>query len=213
MEGLNDSNNELERPYVAVKRTDSIIEVRICYEGVEQDIYLFYHKRAKCWYNVKKEQVDPKLYYTTLCDTVPTYTERYLYNDTIMEYKYDLENACDKSMESLTFITKNNVIRLNLPENFYINSKLDFDILKQVVVNYRECFPYNDGKINHRNKNYTYYNKIIKDDSTFFYENDGMNNYKLGCLIDVKKYNSLGEFDPHKGISVMSKMKIENLCK
>lgn len=213
MVGVDENKQELEKPYVAIKRNDSTIVVRICYEGKEQDKFLIYHNKGRYWYNVKKEQIDPKLYYTTLSDTLPIFTERYFYNDTIMEYNYYIEVTRDKSLQSLTFITRNNVISLTLPAAFHIKKNRRFDELKQITNSYKDEFPYDDGEINHRDKNYTYYNKIIKGDSVFLYENDGKKNYKLGCLDDIRVFNSLGEFDPKKSKGVMSKMKLDELCK
>lgn len=46
------------------------------------------------------------------------------------------------------------------------------------------------------------------------YENDGNKDYKLGCLDNVIVFNSLGEFDPKNGKSVViGKMKLDELCK
>lgn len=213
MMGVDKNRQELKSPYVAITRNDSTIVVKICYEGKEQDKFLIYHNKGKYWYNVKKEQIDPKLYYTTLSDTLPIFTERYLYNDTIMEYNYYIDENRDKSLQSLTFKTRNNEIRLTLPTGFRISKNNRFEELKQIMNGFRNNFPYDDGKINHRDKNYTYYTKIVKGDSVFLYENDENKNYKSDCLDDVIVFNSLGEFDPKNGKSVMGKMKLDELCK
>jgi len=214
MKGVNSNGEKLQKPYVAIIKNDSAITVRICYSnGKEKDKYIYYQNKGGYWYSIIKDQVDPKLYFTTLCDTVPFYTERYFYNDTIMEYSYYLRNGHKKSLEQLVLKTRNSMIEFNLSANFRIRQNKKFADLKQEIIDYKEKYPYDDRELAHRDKNYIFYNKVLQGDSIFLYENDGKMNYKLGCLKDIRICNSLGEFDPTKSENIALVKNMRVICK
>jgi len=213
MKGVKIKSGKLQEPYVAIKKSDSTIIVRICYRGKEQDKYIYYKNKGGYWYSIIKDQVDPKLYFTTLCDTVPFYIEKYFYNDTIMEHSYYLENGFKKSLEQLVFKTRNNIVEFNLSANFRIRQNKKFADLKQEIIDYKEKYPYDDRELAHRDKNYIFYNKVLRGDSIFLYENDGKMNYKLGCLKDIRICNSLGEFDPKKSEDIALINNMMGICK
>jgi len=173
---------------------------------------IMYIKKGIYWYNIKREQVDPKLYFTTKCDTVPYYTEKFIYNDTIMTYSYYME-LNKKYSQSLQFETKNNIFWLSLNINFNVDEKNKFIQLKNQFVNYKTKFPFRNNSI--RQEQYShFYNKYNIKDSLFIYEFDEKKTYKLGCLNDARKLNSLGEFDPRLGVSILSELlQKEERCK
>ncbi|WP_139261322.1 hypothetical protein [Bacteroides luti] len=214
MKGVNSNDEKPQKPYVAIIKNDSAITVRICYSnGKEKDKYIYYQNKGGYWYSIIKDQVDPKLYFTTLCDTVPFYTERYFYNDTIMEYSYYLRNGHKKSLEQLVFKTRNSMVEFNLSTTFRIRQNKKFEDLKHEIIDYKEKYPYDDRELAHRDKNYIFYKKVLQGDSIFLYENDGKMNYKLGCLKDIRICNSLGEFDPNKSENIALVKNMRVICK
>ncbi len=211
--GINSNNGELGNPYVAVKKTKNTVIVKICNRNEKDDRFIIYINNGKYWYNEKREQTDPKLYDTTLWDTVPHYTEKYIFNDTIMEYSYYLErNRKNKYSETLEFITKKNSIEFSSSLILGEKSIDKFEQLKNTIVNYKNSTPYYISNI-HQNKYYNFYNKRLEGDTLFIYEKSDHSIYKLGCLYKAIILNSLGEFDKEHGTSITSGIKEKERCK
>lgn len=132
-------------PYAMVKRNTDTIRVLLCFADTTQNQSIIYINKGKYWYNIKKRQTDPILYYVTLCDTVPTYTERYIQNDTIWEYEYDIENSILKS-RSLIRHTRNNEVHISVPNTFRISESNRLDSIKNFISHHPEKYPYFTSK-------------------------------------------------------------------
>lgn len=197
LEGVKPTEGKLRVPYVKISRNDSLIIVILCYEGKEPDKYLFYHNKGKFWYNINKDQVDPKLYFTTLCDTVPRFTERYIFNDTIMEYGYDLEQLYKMSSKTLIFKTKRNKIYIDLPSEFKIGNILRFEKLKSEVIEYKNIYLNQGNKKVETDKDYCLYDKVRRGDTLYMYEMFNTDEIDPSFRYEVRLYNSLGEIDPN----------------
>ena len=183
-------------PYAMVKRNDDTIRVLLCFADTTQNQSIVYINKGKYWYNLKKYQTDPILYYFTLCDTVPTYTERYIQNDTIWEYEYEIENFILES-NSLTRHTRNDKVWISVPDTFRISESNRLDSIKNFISLYSEKYPYHNSK-KYQPIYYSYYNKILRNDTLYIYEKPAGTNYRLGKLRAVYKMSNLGVIDMYR---------------
>lgn len=233
LKGVN-SNKEIVNPYVIIKREKDTITVRICrsygfvskllnYISSKNPKYvnlgdygnngelIKYINKGKYWYNITKEQTDPRLYFTTECDTVPYYTEKFIYNDTILRYGYYMDDNDKKGTENFTLITRNNEICLS-PGSFRLSPESKFIQLKNLFADYKHKYPNYISE--HQKSSYTFHNKVLKGDTLFLYKyDDKKRNYRFGCLDDVYILNSLGEFKRNYDHNFLSEIKKEDLCK
>lgn len=196
-------------PCVAVKTEKDTINV-IVYYLFQKNRHLKYVNKGDCWYNLTIEQIDPKLYATTKCDTVPHYFEKFIYNDTILRYGYYLERNAAKTSEGLEIETRNNLIYIS-PKSFDLQKKNNFIRLKDFTVNYKSKYPYYEPSF--QESFYQFYNKLISGDTLSIYENDGKHNYRLGCLQGKYLLNSLGEFDNYRLRSIHYYWKAKDRCR
>ena len=193
-------------PYAMVKRNDDTIRVLLCFADTTQNQSIVYINKGEYWYNLKKYQTDPILYYFTLCDTVPTYTERYIQNDTIWEYKYNIRNSILESI-SLTRHTRNNEVYISVPDTFRISESNRLDSIKNFISLYSEKYPYYTSK-KIQPIHYSYYNKILRNDTLYIYEKPAGTNYRLGELFAVYKMSNLGIIDMYRGGSIIYEAKV-----
>jgi hypothetical protein len=209
LKGIDNWNWRLKiPPYVAIRTEKDTINV-IIYYLLQKNKYLKYVNKGNCWYNLTIEQIDPKLYATTKCDTVPHYCEKFIYNDTILRYNYYLEQNNKKTNEGLEIETRNNIIYIS-PENFDLQKKNNFILLKNLICNYKTKYPYFEPI--HQKCYFHYYNKLISGDTLSIYENDGKHNYRLGCLHGKYLLNSLGEIDNYRLRSIHYNWKAKGRC-
>lgn len=201
---------KLKTPFVAIKFTHDTIFMLV-YENQKQTQKLEYLNNISYWYSIKKEQIDPKLAENCKCDTTPRYIEKFIYNDTILEYSYYLERTNSKFSESLTVFTRNNNIHIS-PVRFNIQEKSKFAQLKEIVNNYKIKYPY--SKPGYVQKSYYEIEyRFYKGDTVFVYENDGNPKYKIGYLRAVYVLNSLGEFGSKHNKNILYKVKKRDLYK
>ena len=193
---------QLKEPYVAVKNGKDTISVLIC-EKLKKEILIEYINYGDYWYNFKKEQkeYDPKCE----CDTTPHFTESFIYNDTIMEYSYYLKSSIEKLNELLKFSTTKNEIWLLSKTGFHVSKNDKFHQLKLLLVNYKTNFKNYEPSL-YQKQYYHSYSKLLKNDTLFVRENVGNKTNKFGSLVDVRKLNSLGLFDPDKGASLLNEV-------
>ena len=200
----------LKSPFVALKYTSDSISVLVYDQSKFIERHL-YQKKNSYWFSIKREQIDPKIAETCKCDTTPRFIERFIYNDTILEYTYYLNEINNKSVESLAVFTKNKNIYIS-PEKFDISEKRKFEQLKEIIQNYNVKYPYfKPGK-----PQISYYEteeKIFKGDTLFIYEKNGNPNYKIGCLQSVFILNSLGEFGGKYDTDILYKIKESERCR
>ncbi|MDR3652964.1 MAG: hypothetical protein P4L34_08345 [Paludibacter sp.] len=193
---------QLKEPYVAVKNGKDTISVLI-YEKLKKKILIEYINYGDYWYNFRKEQLkyDPKCE----CDTAPHYIESFIYNDTIMEYSYYLKDGIEKSNELLKFSTIKNEIWLLSSTGFHVSTSDKFHQLKLLLVDYKTNFKNYEPSL-YQKQYYHSYSKLLKNDTLYVRENVGNKTNKFGNLVDVRKLNSLGMFDPDKGASLLNEV-------
>ena len=200
LKGVRYGNQEIKEPFVGVKVERDIISVLIC-DKYNSRILFKYLKHGDFWFNLKKfqQEYDPNCH----CDTTPHYTERYIYNDTIMEYEYYLVHGTKKIGEHLIFNTKKNINYLSSSEGFPVNKDDKFLQFKRILIDYKNNFKPYKPSVSQKH-NYSLYLKVTVKDTLFIYYSIGTKSWKSGSLIDVRKLNSLGDFDPDKGISILN---------
>lgn len=200
LKGVRYGNAEIKEPFVGVKVEKDSISVLIC-ESFKKQILLKYINYGDYWFNLKKIQ-EP--YYPELkLDTTPHYTERFIYNDTIMEYGYDLKQGTKKIGEELDFKTKKNIISLVSSDGFPVDKSDKFYQLKRILINYKVDFKSYEPSI-YQKRYYDILLKTLVKDTLFIYDGVTTKSWKSGSLRDVLKLNSLGEFNPVRGVSILN---------
>jgi len=202
-------NGTLKSPFVAIKRTSDSISVLVYDQSKVVERHL-YQKKNSYWFSIKREQIDPKIAETCKCDTTPRYIEKFIYNDTILEYTYSVNGEDNKSLDLLSVYTKNNNIYIS-PEKFNISENRKFDQFKDVVKNYNVKYPYFKPGTIQKSFYETKY-KFFKGDTLFIYEKNGNPNYKIGCLRSAAILNSLGEYGGI-GKNILYNIKESERCK
>jgi hypothetical protein len=177
--------NKVVSPFVSIKKTKDTISIFV------NNRFIQYINLGDYWYNLtkKQESYSPEC----KCDTTPYYIEKFIYNDTIMQYEYFLKRGRMRA-ETLKFITRNNIIILSDSAGFIANKGNKFKQLKKYAINFRFSFEVCYKSDSYQRKFYSYYRKIQKGDSLLLYENIGNKLFKFGSLVSAKKLNSLGEF-------------------
>ena len=199
----------LKSPFVAIKHASDSISVLVYDQNKVIKRHL-YKKKNSYWFSIKREQIDPKVAANCKCDTTPRFIERFIYNDTILEYSYYVNKTNNKSVESFSVFTRNNDTHIS-PEKFNISEKRKFEQLKEIVKNYNLKYSYfKPGEI--QKSYYESVDKYFKGDTLFVYEKNGNPKYKIGCLQSAAILNSLGEFGGI-GKNILYKIKDSERCK
>jgi len=188
MEGV--GKEKIKRPYVLVKKElDTIFVIKSNDTGKT----IKYVNRGDYWYT--KLQIEERLpYLETIC-------EKFIYNDTIIEYNYrychqynhliDSSKRSNQRISSSIFVhTKKGCIILSIQDNDITNYDDTFNKIKEFVINYKEIFPRNISTIYQPRFHYIF-EKQIKENILSIYEINGEDKE----FVASKKMNSLGEFD------------------
>ncbi len=210
LSGIKFSSDTIKEPYILVKnKRDTIF---VMFSNQKHEVPIKYIKKDNYWYNIIVEDnyCEPGF----KCETdFNRCFEKYIYNDTIVIYQYYKNIILDENLNwggTITIETKNSRIWLSFNSSKYIDLENKFQSVKYLVDNYKTEFLCDSNA--YQTHSYQYFNKIIKGDSLFLYKKDRKNNYKFGCLYDVRKLNSLGEFAPNRGESIIDEMKLRNHC-
>jgi hypothetical protein len=191
MEGIKDE--KIKRPYVLVKKEFDTISV---IKSNDKEKTIKYINRGNYWHTVL--QIKEKWFFLeTIC-------EKFIYNDTVIEYKYQYKHPIDYFSDSLKRCnqrsncgiyvhTKNNCLDLVIQNSDITNYDAPFKEIKEFVINYKEIFPLYSSK--YQPRYYSIFEKHIEQNILSIYELDGDNKK----FVASKKMNSLGEFD-NKGI-------------
>lgn len=200
MAGIDFSSNEKKHPYVSIKYTKDTIFIK--YSTQKHTIPTTYIRKNNYWFNIWIED-----YYCEPgfgCERSFTRCkEKYIYNDTVITYAYYKDFITNEELtlgRDISIETKENKISLTFGNTLYIDVNNKFESIKSIVDNYKSIFLYSTKEYSPRY--YHFYDKVIKGDTLFIYENDGNKSW----LSDVRKLNSLGEFDPVKGESIINEI-------
>jgi len=203
LEGVGNPN--IKCPYVFVKKEfDTIFVIK----SNERKKVITYINRGNYWYSKSIIEVKPPSFAfgrQYKLDMTPTVYEKFIYNDTVIEYRYQYHHQYKKTengylIDSLKrtnrgiFVhTKKDCIILSIQYNDIKNYDDPFKEIKEFVTNYKEIFPlYSPG---YQPRCFSMYEKQIKGNVFSVYEVDGINRK----FVKSKKMNSLGEFD-NKGM-------------
>lgn len=201
--GVSNNTEPSKSPYVFVRENIDTISVII---SDQMNNVINYVNKGDYWYNIKKEQLE----YTPdcKCDTTPQYFTTYIYRDTLFIYNYFMDNN-KKRLNNLTIETKKNILRFNLREDVKISTQDEFNVSRDIAKSYLENFPYYAK--GHQPCYYQSFTKVLKGDTLYLYETNDIS--QSPYLKDIRLLNSLGEFDPHKGISIINKVQDSDKCK
>lgn len=199
--------------YVLIKeRKDSII-VRL-YNDLEKTIT--YINRGNYWYSKDSTILDVSENVWAI-----EHNKKYIYNDTILNYNYLLHYYGDSAVLGDSHImieTKHSSLLLfndhsiSRKINEIDDESTQFMMLWRIVNDYENIYIRMKYPIViYPTRSYDYYNKVIRNDSLYKYGTDKLKNNI--CLMDVRILNTLGEFDPEKGISIIHKIKREDRCR
>ncbi|NDV67888.1 hypothetical protein [Dysgonomonas sp. 25] len=191
--------------FVSIKEIeDSIIVISSLANEFGQDRYVYIDK-GNYWYSQNVTRV-PYIENCACDTTITSYHHKYIYNDTIISYNYALVNKTKQALNvSLQIKTRYTIISIDLSNRFDQDSEDLFLYFKHIAKEYNILYQNRRSDDYYEANHYTYYNKRMNGDTLFVYEKDLQHSeYQLGCLYDVRILNSLGEFDPYKGESIMS---------
>jgi len=196
MKGVNDTN--YVDPHVAIKAVKDTIFVIIIGDKESNNTPAKYIHYGNYWYSKLKDQ--PNYPKNCGCDTTPNIRERFIFNDTIMEYSYNFKDG-KKSLEELSFQTKKKVLILSDSCNIVLGNGILYQELKRPIVNYRERYELYRSTPKYQKRFYDLYRKQIHNDTLYLYEDIGNMLYKYGAVARKKKLSSLGEFgvEMHRG--------------
>jgi len=178
---------DIKEPYVLVKKElDTISIIR----STDSEKVIKYINKKGYWYSKSIIYVD------TIKGTkqrlTPTVYEKFIFNDTVIEYKYLLENNLERWMQRIYIHTKKDCIILSIQNDDIQNHDDPYNEIREFVTNYKEIFPlYSPG---YQPRCYFMFEKQLKEDVLSIYEIEGKNK----SFVSSKEMNSLGEFD-HKG--------------
>lgn len=182
MQGIKEKR--IKYPCVYIKENGDTIFVRKSYD---KNI-ITYIKKPDFWYT--KLKIEEK---STFTDRYRV-CEKFIYNDTIIEYEYIKKN--DGKIFGITIFvhTKTDYLQLNLSDTDINNSSNVYKQIKKLVNNYKDFFPlYVSGK--YQPRDYIFYSKHIDKNILTIYEV----NEQGRTHVASKKMNTLGEFD-NKGL-------------
>ena len=192
MEGVG-YDKKIKRPYVFVKKEVDTISV---IKSNDRDKVIKYVNRGDYWHTIF--QIAEKLSY------IETICEKFIYNDTVIEYKYKYSHQygylcagiIDSSKRSnqryhcdIFVHTKKDCLILSIQSNDIKNYDAPFSEIKEFVINHNEIFPLYSP--DYQLRWYSIYKKQVKDNILSIYEVDSTNKE----FVSSKKMNSLGEFD------------------
>ncbi len=191
MEGV--GNKKIQCPYVLVKKeADTIFVIK----SNDREKKIKYINKGDYWYT--KLQIEEELpFLETIC-------EKFIYNDTIIEYEYfyihkagyltdSLKRSNLRRNSGIYIHTKKDCLILSIARDDIKNYDNPFNEIKELVTNYKEIFPYYSPGFQPRW--YTMYEKHTEGNTLSIYEINGKNKKYVAS----KQMNSLGEFD-NKGI-------------
>lgn len=207
-----DANREL---YVIVDEYDDSIKVQISDDLSNPIIYI---NKGKYWFSISSKCLDSGGKVKAM-----KYIEKYIYNDTILKYNYTVflhGDTVSRGNESIIIETEKSSLNLSYDKEIsdMILEKGDqmyrFEILKLIVNNYEGIFvPMTYPIIVYPIRNFIFNTKKISNDTLYIYNKSNIK-YKPSCLYDdVRLLNSLGEYDPQRGISILGKMDVNKRCR
>lgn len=211
LEGIpfTDTNREL---YVIVNKQKDSIKVQIS-DDLSNPVY--YINQKGYWYSYTS-----KILETNGAVSAIECNEKYIYNDTILNYNYQIQtyNNITELGSDLIFVeTKDRLLYLfydlEITKMIRKNDSIDdkFKALKEIVDNYKDIFiPMKYPITVYPIRYYDSYLKVMNKDTLFIYSDRSANNSI--CLEKARLLNNLGEFDPIKGVDIFGKVKNVKKC-
>ncbi len=184
LKGITDG--DIYPPYVYVKKGKDTICV-LKSDNLENNIK--YVNMGDYWYSFLKIEDKPNLFSRLFykCWDLPVVYEKFIFNDTIMMYKYMLNEDLKIIDSDIIVKTYKYNLYISVPDSSIsdISDKDNlFRKMKNIVINYKKYIP----KItsNHETSFYRLYEKVINQHSYTLYDNES--------IVAEKKMENLGEF-------------------
>jgi hypothetical protein len=183
MEGI--GNEKIKRPYVLVKKeSDTVFVIK----SNDRKKTIKYVNRGDYWHTkrVIKETASKHVFHFSgkvcPCSLIKEFCEKFIYNDTIVEYNYyydlGIKDSLNRHFKNIYMHTKKDCIVLGID---ITNYNAPFSQIKDIATNYKDMLPLGWLYV---------YEKQINGNVLSIYEIDG----KGKKFIKSKKMNSLGEF-------------------
>lgn len=186
-------HSDIRDPYVLVKKeADTIFVIK----SNDSEKTIKYVNKGDYWHTIL--QIEEELpFFERIC-------EKFIYNDTIIEYEYlyihktgyltdSLKRSNQRRNSGIYIHTKKDCLILSIAKDDIKNYDDPFNEIKELVINYKEIFPYySPGS---QTRWHTKYEKHIEWNTLSIYEINGENKEYVAS----KQMNNLGEFD-NKGI-------------
>jgi len=172
--------SDIKAPYVLAKKMlDTIFVIK----SNNSEKVIQYINKGAYWHSKSIIYVDTIPLAKQKLD--PTVYEKFIFNDTVVEYKYSLKENLEKSQQRIFVHTKKNCIVLIIQDDDIKNQDDPYNEIKEFVANYKTIFPlYTPG---YQPRCYSIYKKRIKGNVLYIYRDNR--------CVSSKEMNSLGEFD------------------
>ena len=176
--------SDIKEPYVlAKKELDTIFVIR----SNDSEKIIKYISKGAYWYSKSIIYVDT----IPLAKQIlwPTIYEKFIFDNTVIEYRYLLNDNLEKIDQYIYVHTKKDCIILAIQDNDIKNDAVHYNEIKEFVMNYKKIFPlYSPG---YQPRSRRIYEKHIEGNILSIYRIDKKNKK----IVLSKEMNSLGEFD------------------
>lgn len=195
LKGVN--SPKLQSPFIFLKReSDTIFVIK----SNKKDEIIEYVNKGEYWYRSFKIEEKPTIEERFLgrqykIDRTPISCEKFIFNDTIIEYTYFIEESNKRSNSSIYVKTKDSILNLVIQDDDIKNINNPYNEIINFVRAYKKLFPYNDNQT-YQPRFYYLFEKQIIGDTLYLYETKEIDK-KLQYSI---RLNSMGEFDLPPGI-------------
>lgn len=194
LKGVNSPN--LQPPFIFLKKeSDTIFVIK----SNKKDETIKYVNKGRYWYSSTKLEEKPtfeeRFFGVRLkIERFPQICEKYIFNDTIIEYVYLIGDKSQRFMQNIYVKTKNSILYLSIQDDDIKNTDDPYMEIINFVHNYKALFLY--YTFDYQPIYYRFFEKQISGGTFCLYEING-GKKKLQYSI---KLNSLGEFDLSPGI-------------
>lgn len=211
LKGIPFDNQETDL-YVLVDEQEDTVKVQISNNLSGPVVYI---NKQDYWFSLSTIRTDVTFNVWSI-----EYNEKYIFNDTVLNYNYIIH----KDLSGIYFGSDYILVETKYKKLYlwYDNEITDvirekedesyrFKTIKRLVNDYEDIFirrkyPYFIYPIRY----YYSYNKVLKNDTLFLYDEGGRK--KTNCIYDVRLLNSLGEYDPEKGRSIIGSIDCDERC-
>lgn len=195
LKGVN--SPKLQSPFIFLKReSDTIFVVK----SNKKDETIKYINMGKYWYTSMRTEEKPTFEERSLgaklkIERLPQICEKFIFNDTIVEYVYLLQDETQRLSQEIYVKTKDSILNLVIQDDDIKNINNPYNEIINFVRAYKKLFPYNDNQT-YQPRFYYLFEKQIIGDTLYLSETKEIDKKKQYSI----KLNSMGEFDLPPGV-------------